>query len=57
MNTLVGEIFIVMIDNEVQDAFTNQYLADEKVDAINRAANEKHLPYRAYVIVRDLYTF
>ena len=57
MNTLVGEIFIVMIDNEVQDAFTNQYLADEKVDAINQAAKEKHLPYRAYVIVRDLYSF
>ena len=57
MDTLVGEIFIVMIDKEVQDAFTNQYLADEKVDAINRAAKEKHLPYRAYIIVRDLYTF
>lgn len=57
MNTLVGEVFIVMIDKEVQDVFTNQYLADEMVDTINRAAKEKHLSYRAYVIVRDLYTF
>ena len=57
MNTLVGEVFIVMIDKEVQDVFSNQYLADEVVDTINRAAKEKHLPYRAYVIVRNLYSF
>ncbi len=57
MNTLVGEIFIVVFDGVVEDAYTSQYLADEVVDSMNRAAKEKGVSGRAYVIVRDLYSF
>ena len=57
MNTLVGEVFIVVIDGVVQDVFSNQYLADIEASTWNRKAKERNYPERAAVIVRNLYTF
>ena len=57
MNTLVGEVFVVMFGDTVLDVYTSQYLADEVVAKINKTAMEKNDPKRAYAVCRDLYTF
>ena len=57
MNSLVGNVFIVVFGNIIQNVYSNQYLADIEADKLNQKAIEKGIKERAAVIVRDLYSF
>lgn len=54
---MVKEVFIVMFNGQVLNAYSSQYLADTEVARLNKEAMENNLPERAYAICRHFYTF